>query len=58
MRFYEHMTVPGMDNLTAENYCYHVPKMVSSVARQCGTGEALTELYAGPSLRSASETPR
>ncbi len=47
MRFYEYMTVPGMDNLTAENYCYHVPKMVSSVARQCGTGEALTELYAG-----------
>lgn len=47
MRFYEQMDIPGMDNLTVNNVCLPVPKMVSSVARQCGNGEALSELYAG-----------
>lgn len=46
MRFYEYMDIPGMDNLTVGNTCLPVPKMVSSVARQMGKKECLSELYA------------
>ncbi len=47
MCVYEHMDIPGMDNLTADNTCLPVPVMVASAARQCGKTETLSEMYAG-----------
>lgn len=46
MRYYEYMDIPGMDNLTENNFCYNVPKLVSSVSRQLGRRRTLDELYA------------
>lgn len=45
MRYMEYMDYPGMDNLSSENYCYNVPALVSSVAKQLGKGYVLDELY-------------
>ncbi len=46
MRFYEHMDVPGVDNLTANSTNIAVPVMAASVARQCGKKGVLSEMYA------------
>ena len=46
MRFYERMDAPGVDNLTAESTNIAVPVMCSSVARQCGKKNVLSEMYA------------
>lgn len=45
MRFYEHMDVPGMDALGAENYGYRIAKQLQSSARQTGKEHLLSELY-------------
>lgn len=45
MRFYEYFDYPGMDNLGANNYCYNVPALVNSVAKQLGKEYVLDELY-------------
>lgn len=47
MRYYPYMDYPGMDNLSADNYVYPVPKLVSSVAKQLDKAFVLDELYAG-----------
>ncbi len=46
MRFYELMDAPGVDNLTADSTNIAVPVMCSSVARQCGKKNVLSEMYA------------
>ncbi len=46
MRFYEHMDVPGVDNLTAESTNLAVPLMAASVARQCKKRGVMCEMYA------------
>lgn len=46
MRFYELMDAPGVDNLTANSTNIAVPVMCSSVARQCGKRNVLSEMYA------------
>ena len=43
MRHYEYMDAPGMDLLTEHNRCYWNAKQVSSVARQLGKGQVLSE---------------
>lgn len=45
MRFMEYMDYPGMDNLTATSYCYNVPALISSAAKQLGKEFVLDELY-------------
>ena len=45
MRFYENMTVPGVDTLGCENYRYWIVKQLSSAARQTGKTQLLSELY-------------
>ncbi len=45
MRYMEYMDYPGMDNLGSENYCYNVPALVSSVAKQLGKKYVLDEIY-------------
>ncbi|MFR1518047.1 MAG: glycosyl hydrolase [Clostridia bacterium] len=45
MRFYPHMTYPGIDLLTEHNKCYWVVKQLSSAARQAGQKWMLSELY-------------
>lgn len=45
MRFYEHMTYPGLDNLGTDNVCFPAAIAVSSVARQTGKNFVLSELY-------------
>ena len=45
MRFYPHMTYPGIDILAEGNRCYWVVKQLSSAARQAGQKWLLSELY-------------
>ena len=45
MRFYPHMTYPGIDLLTEHNRCYWVVKQLASAARQVGQKWMLSELY-------------
>ncbi len=45
MRFYPHMTYPGIDLLTEHNKCYWVVKQLASAARQTGQKWMLSELY-------------
>ena len=45
MRFYSHMTYPGIDLLTENNRCYWVVKQLASAARQTGQKWLLSELY-------------
>ncbi|MDQ8195970.1 glycosyl hydrolase [Coraliomargarita sp. SDUM461004] len=45
MRYYEHMTAPGIDILGEENLCYWVVKQLSSATRQTGQTQLLSELY-------------
>lgn len=45
MRNYEFMGLPGIDILTEGNRCYWAAKQVSSVARQLGRRQVLSELY-------------
>lgn len=52
MRFYEYMDIPGMDNLGNNTTLYFVPKMVQSVAKQCGKKWVLSELFGGTGWKS------
>jgi hypothetical protein len=45
MRFYEHMQMPGIDQLTECQRCFSAAKQVSSVANQFGQVRRLTETY-------------
>jgi len=45
MRFYQNMGYPGIDMLTDKDFCYWVPKQLSSVCRQTGKKWMLSELY-------------
>ena len=45
MRYYEHMTAPGVDVLTEGNRNYWVVKQLASAARQTGKTQLLSELY-------------
>ena len=45
MRFYPHMTYPGIDILAEGNRCFWVVKQLSSAARQAGQKWLLSELY-------------
>lgn len=45
MRFMEYMDYPGMDNLHVTSYCYNVPALIGSVAKQLGKDFVLDELY-------------
>ena len=45
MRFYPHMTYPGVDVLSEGNRCYWIVKQLSSAARQAGQKWLLSELY-------------
>ncbi len=45
MRFYEHMSYPGIDCLLEDNRCYWIVKQLASVARQLGRKWILSELY-------------
>lgn len=45
MRFYEHMTYPGVDVLSEHNRCYWIVKQLTSAARQLGKKWLLSELY-------------
>lgn len=45
MRFYEHMSYPGVDVLSEHNRCYWIVKQLASVARQLGKKWLLSELY-------------
>lgn len=47
MRYYEHMTCPGVDVLTEDNYNYWIVKQLSSAARQLGKKWLLSEMYGG-----------
>jgi hypothetical protein len=45
MRYYEHMTWPGVDVLGKDNRNYWIVKQCASAARQCGQQRMLSELY-------------
>ena len=45
MRFYEHMGAPGIDCLSEYNSSYWIVKQLSSVARQLGKTQMLSEMY-------------
>ncbi|MDI4648145.1 glycosyl hydrolase [Cohnella hashimotonis] len=45
MRFYEHMSHPGVDVLTEGNVDYWIVKQLSSAARQLGRPWLMSELY-------------
>ena len=45
MRYYEHMTAPGVDVLSEGNRNFWVVKQLSSAARQTGKTQLLSELY-------------
>lgn len=45
MRYYEHMTAPGVDVLSEGNRNYWIVKQLSSAARQTGKKQMLSELY-------------
>jgi len=45
MRYYEHMTAPGVDVLGEGNLNYWVVKQLASAARQTGKTQLLSELY-------------
>jgi hypothetical protein len=45
MRYYEHMTAPGVDVLTEGNRNYWIVKQLTSAARQTGKKQLLSELY-------------
>ncbi|QHI70076.1 glycosyl hydrolase family 2 protein [Tichowtungia aerotolerans] len=45
MRYYEHMTAPGVDVLGEHNKNYWIVKQLSSAARQAGKKQLLSELY-------------
>ncbi|MFD2334470.1 glycosyl hydrolase [Cohnella sp. GCM10020058] len=45
MRFYEHMSHPGVDVLTEGNVNYWIVKQLSSAARQLGRPWLMSELY-------------
>lgn len=45
MRYYPYMTAPGVDVLGEENRNYWIVKQLSSVARQTGKKQLLSELY-------------
>lgn len=45
MRFYEHMSIPGVDVLSEHNRCYWIVKQLASVTRQLGKKWLLSELY-------------
>lgn len=45
MRYYEHMTAPGVDVLGQDNLNYWIVKQLSSAARQTGKTQLLSELY-------------
>ena len=45
MRYYEHMTAPGVDVLGQDNLNYWVVKQLASAARQTGKKQLLSELY-------------
>jgi hypothetical protein len=45
MRYYEHMTWPGVDVLGKDNRNYWIVKQCASAARQCGQKWMLSELY-------------
>ncbi|MGE4490565.1 MAG: glycosyl hydrolase [Kiritimatiellales bacterium] len=45
MRYYEHMTSPGVDVLTEGNRNYWIVKQLASAARQTGKKQLLSELY-------------
>jgi hypothetical protein len=45
MRYYEHMTAPGVDVLGEDNLNYWIVKQLTSAARQTGKTQLLSELY-------------
>jgi hypothetical protein len=45
MRYYEHMTSPGVDVLSEGNKNYWIVKQLTSAARQTGKKQLLSELY-------------
>ncbi|VGO11481.1 hypothetical protein PDESU_00025 [Pontiella desulfatans] len=45
MRYYEHMTAPGVDVLSEGNRNYWIVKQLTSAARQTGKKQLLSELY-------------
>jgi hypothetical protein len=45
MRYYEHMTSPGVDVLGEHNKNYWIVKQLASAARQTGKKQLLSELY-------------
>ncbi|MCF7817714.1 MAG: hypothetical protein K9M54_07515 [Kiritimatiellales bacterium] len=45
MRYYEHMTSPGVDVLGEHNKNYWIVKQLASAARQTGQKQLLSELY-------------
>jgi hypothetical protein len=45
MRYYEHMTSPGVDVLGEHNKNYWIVKQLTSAARQTGKKQLLSELY-------------
>ena len=45
MRYYEHMTSPGVDVLGEHNLNYWIVKQLTSAARQTGKTQLLSELY-------------
>lgn len=45
MRYYQHMTAPGVDCLGLENRNYWVVKQLASTARQTGKKQLLSEMY-------------
>jgi hypothetical protein len=45
MRYYEHMTFPGVDVLSEGNRNYWIVKQLASAARQTGKTHLLSELY-------------
>ena len=45
MRYYEHMTAPGVDVLKEVNLNYWIVKQLTSAARQTGKKQLLSELY-------------
>lgn len=45
MQYYRYMDYPGIDNLGSCNYCYEVPKLAASVAKQFGKKFVLSEMY-------------
>jgi hypothetical protein len=45
MRFYEHMQIPGIDQLTERQRCFAAAKQVSSAANQFGQVRRITETY-------------